>query len=69
MSVSYDKKFLGHQVVIFVTLFLGYGFYAYNRKSVSAAMPTLIAEGLDKSQAGESSASCLAFQTGLLLQD
>jgi sugar phosphate permease len=53
MATAYEKKFLAHQIVIFTTLFVGYAFYAYNRKSVSAAMPTLIAEGLDKSQAGE----------------
>lgn len=40
-------------MIVFGTLFIGYACYAYNRKSVSAAMPQLIAEGLDKSQAGE----------------
>ena len=53
MSASYERKFLCHQVVIFATLFIGYACYAYNRKSASAAMPTLIAQGLGKSQAGE----------------
>ena len=50
---TYERRLLLHQLVIFSALFIGYACYAYNRKSVSAAMPTLISEGLGKSQAGE----------------
>lgn len=41
-----------YQWSIFVTLFIGYGFYAYNRKSVSLVMPELMKNGLQKSDAG-----------------
>uniref|UniRef100_A0A2L2Y3K3 Glucose-6-phosphate translocase n=1 Tax=Parasteatoda tepidariorum TaxID=114398 RepID=A0A2L2Y3K3_PARTP len=41
-----------YQVSIFATLFIGYACYAYNRKSVSLALPKLMEEGLDKNQAG-----------------
>lgn len=41
-----------YQLSIFVTMFLGYACYAYNRKSVSFALPELMAEGLRKDQAG-----------------
>lgn len=56
-ATDYEKRFWRHQMIVFGTLFIGYACYAYNRKSVSAAMPQLIAEGLDKSQAGEFSRS------------
>lgn len=45
-------KFKTYQFSIFTTLFIGYACYAYNRKSVSLAMPKLMEEGLDKNQAG-----------------
>ncbi|XP_063597005.1 glucose-6-phosphate exchanger SLC37A4-like [Penaeus indicus] len=35
-----------YQRAVFSTLFLGYACYTYNRKSVSYAMPTLLASGL-----------------------
>uniref|UniRef100_A0A6B0VCY7 Putative glucose-6-phosphate translocase isoform 1 n=1 Tax=Ixodes ricinus TaxID=34613 RepID=A0A6B0VCY7_IXORI len=41
-----------YQLAIFATMFLGYACYAYNRKSVSFALPELMAEGLRKDQAG-----------------
>ncbi|CAN8004097.1 unnamed protein product [Ixodes hexagonus] len=41
-----------YQLAIFGTLFVGYACYAYNRKSVSLALPELMAEGLRKDQAG-----------------
>ncbi|CAL1295799.1 unnamed protein product, partial [Larinioides sclopetarius] len=45
-------KLQTYQVTIFTLLFVGYACYAYNRKSVSLAMPKLMEEGLDKNQAG-----------------
>lgn len=39
-------------MTIFLTLFIGYAFYAYNRKSVSLVLPKLIEEGFDKSELG-----------------
>ena len=47
-----NGKFKTYQFSIFATLFIGYACYAYNRKSVSLAMPKLMEEGLDKNQAG-----------------
>lgn len=41
-----------YQLTIFTTMFLGYACYAYNRKSVSFALPELMEEGLRKDQAG-----------------
>jgi sugar phosphate permease len=41
-----------YQWSIFLTLFIGYATYAYNRKSVSLAMPELMRNGLQKSDAG-----------------
>ncbi|RWS25065.1 Glucose-6-phosphate translocase-like protein, partial [Leptotrombidium deliense] len=41
-----------HQVTIFTSLFIGYACYAYNRKSVSFAMPKLMEQGLGKNEAG-----------------
>lgn len=53
-GTEYEKKLFYYQMVVFTTLFIGYGCYAYNRKAVSQAMPTLIHEGvLGKSEAGE----------------
>lgn len=46
------SRLRNYQVTIFATLFIGYGIYAYNRKSVSLALPKLMEEGLDKNQAG-----------------
>lgn len=48
-----QKNLQYYQLSIFTTLFIGYACYAYNRKSVSFAMPKLIEEGLQKSEAGE----------------
>lgn len=45
-------KLKSYQISIFATLFIGYACYAYNRKSVSFAMPKLMERQLDKSQAG-----------------
>ncbi|GBM97258.1 Glucose-6-phosphate exchanger SLC37A4 [Araneus ventricosus] len=45
-------KLRTYQITIFTMLFVGYACYAYNRKSVSLAMPKLMEEGLDKNQAG-----------------
>jgi OPA family glycerol-6-phosphate transporter-like MFS transporter 4 len=52
-SSSFERRLFVYQVVIFTSLFIGYACYAYNRKSVSAAMPRLIEEGLGRSQAGK----------------
>lgn len=48
-----ERKLKTYQISIFTTLFIGYACYAYNRKSVSLAMPKLMEEGLDKNQAGK----------------
>ncbi|XP_023212416.1 glucose-6-phosphate exchanger SLC37A4-like isoform X1 [Centruroides sculpturatus] len=45
-------KLEAYQFTIFATMFIGYGCYAYNRKSVSFALPKLMEMGLEKSQAG-----------------
>ncbi|GIY42333.1 glucose-6-phosphate exchanger SLC37A4 [Caerostris darwini] len=45
-------KLRTYQISIFTMLFVGYACYAYNRKSVSLALPKLMEEGLDKNQAG-----------------
>lgn len=47
-----EDKLKNYQISIFTTLFIGYACYAYNRKSVSLALPRLMEEGLDKNQAG-----------------
>ncbi|RWS02953.1 glucose-6-phosphate translocase-like protein [Dinothrombium tinctorium] len=47
-----DRLFQYYQASIFTSLFIGYACYAYNRKSVSFAMPKLMEEGLSKSEAG-----------------
>lgn len=47
-----DSKLVSYQLTIYATMFIGYACYAYNRKSVSLAMPKLMEEGLTKSDAG-----------------
>ncbi|XP_076371133.1 glucose-6-phosphate exchanger SLC37A4-like isoform X1 [Tachypleus tridentatus] len=47
-----EKKLKSYQLIIFTTMFIGYACYAYNRKSVSFAMPKLMEEGLSKNEAG-----------------
>lgn len=49
---SVDKVLARYQITIFTTLFIGYALYAYNRKSVSFAMPKLMEQGLQKSDGG-----------------
>jgi len=49
---SFESKLLSYQVIIFSSLFVGYACYTYNRKSVSAALPKLMEEGLGRSHAG-----------------
>lgn len=46
------NKLEAYQITIFATMFIGYGCYAYNRKSVSYALPKLMETGLQKSEAG-----------------
>lgn len=50
--MSSEGKLQRYQISIYTALFIGYAAYTYNRKSVSLAMPQLIEEGLDKSEAG-----------------
>lgn len=52
-----------YQLTIFTTMFLGYACYAYNRKSVSFALPELMEEGLRKDQAGVFWFSCDLLDT------
>lgn len=42
------------QLMVFVTMFVGYACYGYNRKGVSLALPKLMEEGLKKEHAGKS---------------
>lgn len=41
----------------FVVLFIGYGLYAYNRKSVTYSLPSLVSEGITRQQAGSIASS------------
>lgn len=50
--VKDNSKLKYYQWSIFLTLFVGYGLYAYNRKSVSLILPELMKNGLQKSEAG-----------------
>ncbi|KAK7068884.1 hypothetical protein SK128_026547 [Halocaridina rubra] len=43
---SKHEQLQSYQRAIFIALFLGYASYSYNRKSVSYALPTLLASGL-----------------------
>ncbi|KAI1280432.1 Glucose-6-phosphate exchanger SLC37A4 [Halotydeus destructor] len=52
MSSTSSSNLAFYQRTIFATLFIGYACYAYNRKSVSFAMPKLMEDGLQKSDAG-----------------
>lgn len=47
-----DLQFRNKQLLIFSCLFFGYAFYAYNRKSVSLALPALMERGMTKNEAG-----------------
>ena len=53
-SSNESSKVKYYQWSIFLTLFIGYGLYAYNRKSVSLILPELMKNGLQKSDAGTS---------------
>lgn len=50
---SSSKALKWYQWTIFATLFVGYATYAYNRKSVSLALPQLMQKTLTKSDAGK----------------
>lgn len=43
-----------YQTITFTVLFVGYGIYSYNRKSVTYTVPKLVEEGISKENAGES---------------
>ena len=46
-------KFKLRKWTIFVTMYIGYVFFAYNRKTFTFAMPTIMKEeGLDKDDLG-----------------
>lgn len=45
-----------YQTITFTVLFVGYGIYSYNRKSVTYTVPKLVEEGISKENAGRSSA-------------
>jgi len=68
---SSDRSISGrvqyYQWSIFATLFIGYATYAYNRKSVSLAMPELIKSGLQKSDAGMSLNLMIIFLFSIFL--
>jgi sugar phosphate permease len=49
----------------FVVLFAGYGLYAYNRKSVTYSLPSMVREGVTRQQAGSiASSQNLAYLIG-----
>ncbi|XP_015783348.1 glucose-6-phosphate exchanger SLC37A4 [Tetranychus urticae] len=52
MSISKETKLKRFQFNIFTSLFLGYGSYGLNRKSVSLAMPSMMGQGLGTNEAG-----------------
>lgn len=47
-----EQKLSKYQHNIFTTLFMGYGSYGLNRRSVALAMPSMIEHGLSASDAG-----------------
>ena len=53
-----------YQTVTFTVLFIGYGIYSYNRKSVTYTVPKLVEEGISKENAGR----CQKIKTVLFLQ-
>lgn len=54
-----------YQTIIFTVLFVGYGIYSYNRKSVTYTVPRLVEEGISKENAGTiASAQNLAYMIG-----
>lgn len=53
MDSKTKKRTFYYQITIYSTLFIGYGCYAFNRKSVSLAIPKLMEFGLTKSDAGK----------------
>lgn len=42
-----------YQTITFTVLFVGYGIYSYNRKSVTYTVPKLVEEGISKEKAGK----------------
>ena len=52
-SAEIDRQYRYWRIRIFYSMFVGYGFYYFTRKSFTFAMPALVAElGFDKGQLG-----------------